>query len=295
MSAAELESPAANGATRSRSHWGRVWRKLARDRVAIFCAAVLILVALASIFANVLPLPDPYDSSILNRLKSWGTPGHPLGTDELGRDMLARIVHGARLSLLCGVLPIGIAFVIGTALGMSAGYAGGVANTVIMRSIDVLFAFPSVLLAIAISGVLGAKMMNVIISLTIVFIPQITRIAESVTMAVRNLEYIDAARASGASAFTIVRVQVLPNVLGPVFVYATGLVPVSMIVAAGLSFLGIGTQPPAPEWGLMLNSLRTVMYTHPLLAITPGVMIFVVSICFNLLSDSLRGAMDISR
>lgn len=295
MSAVGLKLTKVNDGMRSRSHWGRVWRKLARDKVAILCAIILILVSLASIFANVLPLPDPYDSNILNRLKSWGTPGHLLGTDELGRDMLARIVHGARLSLLCGVLPIGIAFVIGTGLGMSAGYAGGIVNTVIMRSIDVLFAFPSILLAIAISGVLGAKMTNVIISLTIVFIPQITRIAESVTMTVRNLEYIDAARASGASAFTIVRAQVLPNVLGPVFVYATGLVSVSMIVAAGLSFLGIGTQPPAPEWGLMLNSLRTVMYTHPLLAITPGVMIFIVSVCFNLLSDSLRSAMDISR
>lgn len=295
MNVIDLKLAKVSDGMRSRSHWDRVWRKLARDRVAILCAIILILVSLASIFANVLPLPDPYDSNILNRLKSWGTPGHLLGTDELGRDMLARIVYGARLSLLCGVLPIGIAFVIGTSLGMSAGYAGGVVNTVIMRSIDVLFAFPSILLAIAISGVLGAKMTNVIISLTIVFIPQITRIAESVTMSVRNLEYIDAARASGASAFTIVRAQVLPNVLGPVFVYATGLVSVSMIVAAGLSFLGIGTQPPAPEWGLMLNSLRTVMYTHPLLAVTPGVMIFIVSVCFNLLSDSLRGAMDISR
>ena len=157
-----------------------------------------------------------------------------------------------------------------------------------MRTIDVFYAFPSVLLAIAISGALGAGILNSIVSLTIVFIPPIARVAESVTTSVRLLDFIDAARASGAGALTIMRVHVLGNVLGPIFIYATSLVSVSMILAAGLSFLGLGTRPPEPEWGLMLNTLRTAIYSQPLIAALPGLMIFAVSICFNMLSDGLR-------
>ena len=174
-----------------------------------------------------------------------------------------------------------------------AGFAGGKLNTAIMRTMDIFFAFPSVLLAIAISSVLGAGIFNSIISLTIVFVPPITRVAESVTTQVRNLDYVEAARASGADALTIVRVHVLGNVLGPVFIYATSLMSVCMILASGLSFLGLGTKPPSPEWGLMLNTLRTAIYTNPLVAALPGVMIFITSICFNLMSDGLRQAMDI--
>ena len=163
----------------------------------------------------------------------------------------------------------------------------------IMRTIDVFYAFPSVLLAIAISGALGAGIVNSIVSLTIVFIPPIARVAESVTTSVRNLDFVDAARASGAGALTIMRVHVLGNVLGPIFVYATSLISVSMILAAGLSFLGLGTRPPQPEWGLMLNTLRTAIYTQPWVAALPGAMIFVTSISFNLLADGIRSAMEI--
>jgi len=161
-----------------------------------------------------------------------------------------------------------------------------------LRPLD-FAAFPSVLLAIAISGALGAGIVNSIVSLTIVFVPQITRVAESVTTGVRNMDFVEAARASGAGPFTIMRVHMLGNVLGPIFVYATGLISVSMILAAGLSFLGLGTKPPEPEWGLMLNTLRTAIYVNPWVAALPGVMIFAVSICFNLLSDGMRSAMDI--
>jgi peptide/nickel transport system permease protein len=150
-----------------------------------------------------------------------------------------------------------------------------------------------VLLAIAISGALGAGIVNSIVSLTVVFVPQITRVAESVTTGVRNMDFVEAARASGAGSFTIMRVHMLGNVLGPIFAYATGLISVSMILAAGLSFLGLGTKPPEPEWGLMLNNLRTAIYVNPWVAALPGVMIFAVSICFNLLSDGMRSAMDI--
>jgi peptide/nickel transport system permease protein len=180
-------------------------------------------------------------------------------------------------------------------LGILAGYAGGAINTVIMRTIDVFYAFPSVLLAIALSGTLGAGIFNALLSLTIVFIPQIARVAESVTTQVRSRDYVEAARASGAGAFTIVRVHVLGNVLGPIFVYATSLIAVSMILASGLSFLGLGVKPPEPEWGLMLNTLRTAIYTQPWVAALPGLMIFVTSMSFNMLSDGLRTAMDVKQ
>jgi peptide/nickel transport system permease protein len=274
-------------------YWSTVGRRLLRDPVSIACALVLLTILLSAVLAPWLGLADPYHGSMIRRLRVVGTPHFPLGTDELGRDMLARLVYGGRLSLLTGILPVLLAFVAGTSLGLVAGYAGGKVNTVIMRTVDVFYAFPSVLLAIAISGALGAGIVNSIVSLTIVFIPQIARVAESVTTGVRNLDYVEAARASGAGALTIMRVHMLGNVLGPIFVYATGLISVSMILASGLSFLGLGTKPPEPEWGLMLNTLRTAIYVNPVVAALPGALIFAVSICFNLLSDGIRGAMDI--
>jgi peptide/nickel transport system permease protein len=188
-----------------------------------------------------------------------------------------------------------IAFAIGSAIGLLAGYVGGRVNTVIMRTIDVFYAFPSVLLAIALSGALGAGIFNSLLSLTIVFIPPIARVAESVTTQLRSRDFVEAARASGAGAFTIVRVHVLGNALGPIFVYATSLIAVAMILASGLSFLGLGVKPPEPEWGLMLNTLRTAIYTQPWIAALPGVMIFITSIAFNTLSDGLRSAMDVKQ
>jgi peptide/nickel transport system permease protein len=278
---------------KARGYWGTVGRRLSRDKVSMICAAILLLIFVSALTAPWLGLADPYQGSMIRRLRHIGTAGFPLGTDELGRDMLARLIYGGRLSLLVGISPVILAFGFGTLLGLIAGYVGGWVNTMIMRSIDVFYAFPSVLLAIAISGALGAGIVNSIVSLTIVFVPQITRVAESVTTGVRNRDFVEAARASGADPLTIMRVHMLGNVLGPIFVYATGLISVSMILAAGLSFLGLGTKPPEPEWGLMLNTLRTAIYVNPWVAALPGVMIFAVSICFNLLSDGLRSAMDI--
>jgi peptide/nickel transport system permease protein len=280
-------------ATKARGYWTTVGRRIMRDKVSMVCASILIAIFLSALLAPWLGLADPYQGSMIRRLRPIGTAGYPLGTDELGRDMLARLIYGGRLSLVIGILPVILAFIIGTVLGVIAGYTGGRLNTAIMRTIDVFFAFPSVLLAIAISGALGAGIVNSIVSLTIVFVPQITRVAESVTTGVRSMDFVDAAKASGAGAMTIMRVHILGNVLGPIFVYATGLISVSMILAAGLSFLGLGTKPPEPEWGLMLNTLRTAIYVNPWVAALPGVMIFAVSICFNLLSDGLRSAMDI--
>ena len=278
---------------RSAGYWRSVFTRLMRDKVALGAGLVILTLLCMAVFGPHVVPADPYQSSILSRLKPIGSPGFPLGSDELGRDMLSRLIVGARLSLFIGLTPVMLAFVIGTAIGLLAGYAGGWTNSAIMRTIDVFYAFPSVLLAIALSGALGAGILNSLISLTIVFIPPIARVAESVTTQVRNRDYVESARATGANAFTIVRVHVLGNVLGPIFVYATSLIAVSMILASGLSFLGLGVKPPEPEWGLMLNTLRTAIYTNPWVAALPGVMIFTTSICFNMMSDGLRQAMDI--
>jgi len=277
----------------SPGYWLTVLRRLGRDPVTVGAAMVILLLLLLALLGSHITPADPYASSILKRLKPIGFAGHPLGTDELGRDMLTRLMVGSRLSLFMGITPVLLAFSIGSFLGILAGYRGGLLNTLIMRTIDVFYAFPSVLLAIALSGALGAGITNSLISLTIVFIPPIARVAESVTTQIRNREFVDAARASGASGFRIVRVHVLGNVLSPIFVYATSLIAVSMILASGLSFLGLGVKPPEPEWGLMLNTLRTAIYVQPWVAALPGVMIFITSIAFNLFSDGLRNAMEI--
>jgi peptide/nickel transport system permease protein len=290
---AELAVQARQAAATSDGYWKGVFKRVRRDPVTIVCASILLLMLLAMVFAPLIAPHDPYQGSMIRRLRPIGTPGYPLGTDELGRDILTRLLYGGRLSWFMGITPVFLAFLIGTFFGVLAGYAGGKTNMVIMRTTDVFYAFPSVLLAVAISGALGAGIENAMLALTLVFVPQIIRVAESVTQGVRNLDFVDAARASGASAFTIVRVHVLGNVLGPIFVYATSLVSVSMILASGLSFLGLGTKPPEPEWGLMLNTLRTAIYVQPWVAVLPGVCIFITSICFNLLADGLRQAMDV--
>jgi len=279
----------------AQGYWSAVYSRLLRDKVTAACALVILGLILMAVFAPWIAPEDPLKSSIFKRLQPIGTQGYPLGSDELGRDMLSRLIFGARLSLVMGIVPVLCALAIGSLLGVTAGFMGGRPNTAIMRTIDVFYAFPSVLLAVAISGALGAGIVNAVLSLTIVFIPPIARVAESVTTQVRSLDYVEAARASGAGSFTIIRVHILGNVMGPVFVYATSLLSVCMILAAGLSFLGLGTKPPLPEWGLMLNTLRTAIFQNPWVAALPGLMIFLVSFCFNLMSDGVRAAMDVTR
>ena len=290
-----LDGALREAAAPTRSYWRLVARQFRREPVALASAAVLLAIIAAAVFAPWLAPADPYKASMLRRLLPVGSPGYLLGADELGRDMLTRLMYGGRLSLLMGVVPVLAAFLIGTTAGVAAGYAGGRINMLVMRTLDVFYAFPSVLLAVAIAGALGPGMSNSLIALTLVFVPQVVRVAESVTTQVRKLDYIEAARMSGADAFTIIRVHVLGNVLGPVFVYATGLLSVSMILGSGLSFLGLGVKPPEPEWGLMLNTLRAAIYSNPLVAALPGAMIFITSIAFNLLADGLRSAMDIRK
>jgi peptide/nickel transport system permease protein len=285
--------PVTTAVIRSPGYWQTVLRRFARDPLAVAAAAVVLLLILMAIFAPWLAPHDPLQGMTLRRLKPPGTEGYPLGTDELGRDMLSRLIYGARISLVMGIVPVFCALFIGATIGVTAGYVDGWTNTILMRTIDVFFAFPSVLLAVAMAGALGPGIFNGMLALTLVFIPPIARVAESVTTGVRSLDYVEAARASGAGTLLIIRKHVLGNVLGPIFVYAMSLIAVSMILASGLSFLGLGVKPPLPDWGLMLNTLRTALYTQPVLCALPGVMIFITSISFNLMTDGLRSAMDI--
>ncbi len=280
-------------ATQVRGYWQSVLRRLSRDWVTLAFGAVVLAILLLAIFAPLVAPFDPYQQSVIGRLKPFGWRGHPWGTDELGRDMLSRLIYGGRISLLMGFAPVLVAVVIGGTLGVVGGFAGRFANAAIMRTMDVFYAFPSILLAVAISGAMGGGITNGILSLSLVFIPAMCRVAETATAQVKNLDYIEAARASGAGTLTIIRHHVLGNVLGPVFIYASSLVSVSILLASGLSFLGLGVQPPEPDWGLMLSTLRQSLYVDPIGCALPGAAIFVTSICFNLVSDGVRAAMDV--
>jgi peptide/nickel transport system permease protein len=289
LDAAEQAPPA----TRVRGYWRSVLHRLRYDPTTVAFAVIVLLIALAAICAPLIAPFDPYKESIIGRLKPFGWRGHLLGSDELGRDMLSRLLYGGRVSLLMGVVPVVVATAIGGSLGVIGGFAGGRINTAIMRTMDVFYAFPSVLLAVAVAGAMGGGIGNGMLALTLVFIPPMCRIAETATTQVRALDFIEAARASGAGTMTIIRYHVLGNVMGPVFIYASSLVSVSILLASGLSFLGLGVRPPMADWGLMLSTLRQSIYVAPLICAMPGVAIFVSSICCNLVSDGLRAAMDV--
>jgi peptide/nickel transport system permease protein len=275
------------------SYWRTVAWRLGHDRTTLAAAAVLALIVAASVLAPWLAPHDPNAGSIRLRLAPVGSPAHVLGTDEQGRDMLSRLLWGGRMTLVAALTPVLIGFVVGTGLGVLAGYVGGLTNTLVMRTMDIFYAFPAVLLAIAISGALGPGLANTLIALSFVFVPRVVRVAESATVQVKGLEYIAAARASGSGVGPILRHHLLANVLGPILVFASTQVSLSIILAAGLSFLGLGVTPPAAEWGLMLNTLRQSIYVNAVVPALPGLAIFVTSMAFNLLSDGLRDAMEI--
>ena len=278
---------------KGQSYWSNVGRRLRRDPTTVVCGLIVLAIILVAVFAPLIAPMDPYQAKMLGRLAPIGTAGHPLGTDELGRDMLSRLIYGGRISLMMGLTPVGVALAVGGLLGVIAGYAGGWVNMMIMRFMDVFYAFPSIMLAIAISGALGAGIGNGMLALTLVLIPSITRVTESVTTQVRAYDFVDAARASGASTTRVIVTHVFSNVLGPIFIFSTSLVSVSIIIASGLSFLGLGVSPPEADWGLMLSTLRQAIYINPMLCALPGIMIFITSLCFNLMSDGLRSAMDV--
>ncbi|AOG08107.1 MAG: ABC transporter permease [Bosea sp. (in: a-proteobacteria)] len=286
---AEEQAPA----TKVRGYWQNVGYRLRYDYVTLAFALVIVLIVALAVFAPWIAPKDPYKTSMAFRLRPVGFRDFHLGTDELGRDILSRLIHGGRMSLLMGVVPVVFATLIGGFLGVLAGFIGGKLNMAIMRTMDVFYAFPSILLAVAISGAMGGGMMNGMVALTLVFIPPLCRIAETATTQVRGLDFVEAARASGGSTRSIIATHILGNVLGPIFIYASGLVSVSILIASGLSFLGLGVEPPHPDWGLMLSTLRQSIYVNPIVCALPGVMIFVTSLAFNMVSDGLRQAMDV--
>jgi peptide/nickel transport system permease protein len=288
-----LPLPDIRSIARGKGYWARVGRRLLADKFTMAVGTFVLCLIVLIVFAPWFVFHDPYVGSAIRRLAPVGTPGHWLGTDEVGRDIWSRMVYGGRLSLLVGIVPVLLALIVGGTLGMLAGYLRGPVNTLIMRLTDVLYAFPSVLLAVAIAGILGAGFQNTIIALTASFIPPIIRLTESITAQVRHLDFVEAARASGAGPLLVVRHHIATNVIGPMVVYATSLVSVSIILSSGLSFLGLGVSPPHAEWGLMLNNLRQAIWVEPLNAALPGIAIFATSMSFNLLSDGLRRAMDV--
>jgi peptide/nickel transport system permease protein len=280
-------------ALKVRGYWRTVGYRLRYDYVTLFFALVIVVIALAAIFAPLLAPFDPLKTSMAYRLKPIGFRNFMLGTDELGRDVLSRLIYGGRMSLVMGLTPVVLATIMGGTLGVIAGFIGGRVNMLIMRTVDIFYAFPSVLLAVAISGTMGGGMSNGLIALTLVFIPPLCRIAETATAQVRNLDFVEAARASGAPTRSIIVHHILGNVLAPVFIYASSLISVAILLAAGLSFLGLGVEPPTPDWGLMLSTLRQAIYVQPYVCALPGLAIFITSLSFNLVSDGLRAAMDV--
>jgi peptide/nickel transport system permease protein len=260
-----------------------------RAAVAVGLALAICLLAL---LVPLLHLQDPTAGSLGQRLLPPGTGGHPLGTDGQGRDLVSRLLWGLRPSLLSGMLPVAIACLVGSALGLVAGLGAHWLHEVVMRTLDVFYAFPAVLLAIAVAAALGSGFSNAVIALSIILVPPIARIAETEAARLRNADFMTAARASGASWLAIVVRQVLPNVAPGIVVYCSSLIGLSIIYAAGLSFLGLGVAPPTAELGLMVNDLRQFIFNDPLLLLEPAAVILVVAVVFNLMGDSLRSLLD---
>jgi peptide/nickel transport system permease protein len=292
MTLATVERPQV-AVWRHRSQFRLAMRALARDKVALGALVVLALVILVAVLA---PLISPYDPLIgdpTQRLLPPGTPGHLLGLDGQGRDILSRLIWGGRYSLSVAVVPVLCAGVVALAIGMAAGYSGGRWGELVMRVLDIVFAFPIVLFAIAIAAVLGPGLLNSMLAIGITLVPYMARVVYTATVQESGKDYVEAARAAGATRLEILGRQLLPNVLSPLVVYGTTLAGLVIVLAAGLSFLGVGITPPAPDWGVMTSDGREVLlegYAH--VATIPGLVILVVALAFNLLGDGIRDALD---
>jgi peptide/nickel transport system permease protein len=281
---AQAQTLSAPAPTRSARTAGR--RRLpVPARIAGITVALLVVVA---ILAPLLAPDDPVQGNLTDRLLPIGTAGHLLGTDGQGRDMLSRLIYGSRPSLMAGLVPVFVAGLIGGGLGLVAGLAPGWLHAVIMRSLDVLYAFPAVLLAIAIAAALGSGISNSIIALSVILIPPIARVTESETVRIRSADFMEAARSSGAGPVAIALRQVVPNIAPAVVVYSTALIGLSIVYAAGLSYLGLGVSPPLAEWGVMVSDLQKYLFTAPALLLVPAVAILIASVAFNVLGDGLR-------
>lgn len=269
-----------------------VWARLRRDPVALI-AAILLLALAAVVIAAPLTAPrDPIRQESSVRLSPPMTPGYPLGADGLGRDILSRLIWGGRVSLVVGIMPVLLAAALGVAVGLLSGFYGGRVDNLLMRCLDIIFAFPAILLALAIVATLGPSISNAMLAITVVAVPPFARLIRSAVLTLKAQAFVDAARALGAGDSRIVLRHILPNSVSTVVVYGTLEVGKTVVFAAGLSFLGLGIQPPNPEWGAMLAEGRQVLAVAPHVSTVPGVMIFLVTLGLNAVGDALRDALD---
>lgn len=269
-----------------------IWRRLKKDKIAVAGGCILVVVILLSLAAPYLTSYNPNVVNMADRLLPPGSPGHILGTDHLGRDMLTRLLYGGRISVAIGFTAVAIAMFFGILIGLLAGYYKGFFDILAMRFIDILMAFPYVLLAIAIIAALGPGLLNAMIAISIVGIPYYARIVRGTVLSLREQEYIEAQKALGASDLRILFKHILPNALSPIIVAATLDVGWMIIAASGMSFLGLGAQPPMAEWGVMLSDGKDFLRVAPHISLLPGMAIFMVVLSLNLLGDGLRDALD---
>lgn len=278
---------------KKRSQWAEVWRRLKRNKPAMVGLAILTILILLAVFAGVIA---DYDTVVIKQNLPERLQGpsakHILGTDEFGRDIFARLIHGARVSLRVGIIAVGIAIAIGGTLGAIAGYYGGVLDNVIMRIMDVFLAVPSILLSISIVSALGPDLINLMISIGISSVPSYARIVRASVLSIRDQEFVEAAKAIGANDTRIIMKHIIPNALAPVIVQATLGVAGAILSTAGLSFIGLGIQPPAPEWGAMLAGGRQYLRYAWHVTAFPGIAIMLTILSLNLLGDGLRDALD---
>lgn len=266
-------------------------KRLLKNKAAVVGGLVILFIIIVGVLGPFLVKTDPNAQNILNKLQP-PSKEHWFGTDNFGRDIFSRIVNGTKLTLTVGFLSVFIGGTIGVILGIVAGYYGGAIDTITMRLMDILLAFPGILLALAIVSVLGGSLVNVIIAVGIFSVPAFARIVRGSTLQVKKLEFIDAVRALGASDIRIIFKHILPNILSPIIVQATMRIATAILTASGLAFLGLGAQPPDPEWGAMLSDGRTYMHNAGHMVLIPGMMIVVVVLAFNIFGDGLRDALD---
>lgn len=273
-----------------------VLRRLMRNKLAIVGMVIIGFMVFVAVFAPVLAKQPPNENGIfktyLRETKLPPSPEHPMGTDDLGRDMLSLIIYGSRISIRIGFFSVGFAIFIGVILGAVSGYFGGAIDNIIMRLMDIMLAFPSILLALVVVAVIGPGLLNAMIAVGIVSIPTYARITRASVIAESSNEYIQASKALGANAFRLLVLHVLPNALSPIIVAASLGIATAILDAAGLGFLGLGAQPPTPEWGLLLSRNKSHIFTSPWMVIFPGVSIMFLVLGFNLLGDGLRDALD---
>jgi peptide/nickel transport system permease protein len=271
--------------------WKVVLKRILRNRSFMLGGSVVLVFLLLTALPFLFTSHDPIGKDLAQRLMGPSLT-HWFGTDDLGRDVFARVVYGARISLMVGLISVGIALVIGSLVGVTAGYFGGKLGEFLMRGIDILLAFPSILLAILIVAILGPGLINAMIAIGIVNVPIYARLLRSTTLQLRNQEFIEAAHSVGAGDWYIIFKHILPNCLSPLIVQVTLGIGAAILETAGLSFLGLGAQPPTPEWGTMLAQSKDFIRTAPWTLMFPGFAITMVVVAFNLMGDGLRDMLD---